>query len=172
MPASAADSPDPSCSLLFSKTGNQESQSLGIDPFPARARAASPRAALATQRAAPAASAIPAACARPCGAAAEPAGAVKAARPQALSVKAARRAAAAAAARAHRPGGASRNRPFRDTHSRGSPAATIACGKITPAEGARLARRARTRWRAVRRLARFERRLAHSSAPLQAIARS
>jgi hypothetical protein len=50
--------------------------------------------------------------------------------------------------------------------------AAIAHGEITPAEGARLARRARTRRRAVRRLARFERRLAHSSAPLQAIARS
>jgi hypothetical protein len=50
--------------------------------------------------------------------------------------------------------------------------AAIADGEIMPAEGARLARRARTRLRAVRRLARFERRLAHGSAPLQAIARS
>jgi len=38
--------------------------------------------------------------------------------------------------------------------------AAIARGEITPAEGARLARRARTRWRAIRRLARFQRRLA------------
>jgi len=37
--------------------------------------------------------------------------------------------------------------------------AAIAHGEITPAEGARLARRARTRWRAIRRLVRFERRL-------------
>src|SRR5215472_6803381 len=50
--------------------------------------------------------------------------------------------------------------------------AAIAGGAITPAEGARLARRARTRLRAMRRLARFERRLAHSSPPLQAIART
>jgi hypothetical protein len=50
--------------------------------------------------------------------------------------------------------------------------AAIAHGEITPAEGARLARRARTRLRAVRRLARFERRLLsreHSaSSPLAA----
>jgi hypothetical protein len=38
--------------------------------------------------------------------------------------------------------------------------AAIAHGEITPAEGARLARRARTRLRAIRRLARFQRRLA------------
>ena len=50
--------------------------------------------------------------------------------------------------------------------------AAIAHGEITPAEGARLARRARIRLRAIRRLARFERRLAHSSAPLQTMARS
>jgi hypothetical protein len=45
--------------------------------------------------------------------------------------------------------------------------AAIAQGEITPAEGARLARRARTRLRAIRRLARFERRLAHQTAPVQ-----
>jgi len=50
--------------------------------------------------------------------------------------------------------------------------AAIVHGEITPAEGARLARRARTRWRAIRRLARFERRLARRSARLQTIARS
>jgi hypothetical protein len=38
--------------------------------------------------------------------------------------------------------------------------AAIAHGEITPAEGARIARRARTRLRSIRRLARFERRLA------------
>jgi hypothetical protein len=43
--------------------------------------------------------------------------------------------------------------------------AAIAHGEITPAEGARLARRARTRWRAIRRLARFARRLARRTAP-------
>ena len=43
--------------------------------------------------------------------------------------------------------------------------AAIARGEITPAEGARLARRARTRWRAIRRLARFQRRLARGTAP-------
>jgi hypothetical protein len=48
--------------------------------------------------------------------------------------------------------------------------AAIAHSEITPAEGARLARRAGTRLRAIQRLARFERRLAHSSAPLQTIA--
>jgi hypothetical protein len=50
--------------------------------------------------------------------------------------------------------------------------AAIAHGEITPAEGARLARRARTRLRAIRRLARFERRLPHSSSPPQTIVRS
>ena len=44
--------------------------------------------------------------------------------------------------------------------------AAIAGGQITPAEGLRLARRARTRLRAVRRLARFERRLARPTAPV------
>ena len=44
--------------------------------------------------------------------------------------------------------------------------AAIAGGQITPAEGLRLARRARTRLRAVRRLARFERRLARRAAPV------
>ena len=39
----------------------------------------------------------------------------------------------------------------------------IAHGEITPGEGARLARRARTRLRAIRRLARFERRLARQT---------
>jgi hypothetical protein len=43
--------------------------------------------------------------------------------------------------------------------------AAIARGEITPAEGARLARRARTRLRAIRRLARFERRLARQTRP-------
>jgi hypothetical protein len=38
--------------------------------------------------------------------------------------------------------------------------AAIARGEVTPSEGARLARRARTRLRAIRRLARIERRLA------------
>jgi hypothetical protein len=37
---------------------------------------------------------------------------------------------------------------------------------ISRGEGARLARRMRTRFRAIRHLARFERRLAHSSAPV------
>jgi hypothetical protein len=44
--------------------------------------------------------------------------------------------------------------------------AAIASGEITPAEGARLARRVRTRLRAIRRLARFQRRLSGSSVPL------
>ena len=38
--------------------------------------------------------------------------------------------------------------------------AAIARGEVTPGKGARLARRARTRLRAIRRLARIERRLA------------
>ena len=45
--------------------------------------------------------------------------------------------------------------------------AAIARGEITPAEGGRLARRARTRWRAIRRLARFQRRLARHMAPVE-----
>jgi len=40
--------------------------------------------------------------------------------------------------------------------------AAIARGEITPSEGERVARRVRTRLRAIRRLARFERRLADS----------
>ena len=50
--------------------------------------------------------------------------------------------------------------------------AAIARGKIAPAEGARIARQVRARLRAIRRHARFERRLAQRSAPVQAIARS
>jgi len=38
MPDIVADSPEPSCSLLLSESGIQESQSLGPDPFPSRAR--------------------------------------------------------------------------------------------------------------------------------------
>lgn len=49
--------------------------------------------------------------------------------------------------------------------------AAIAGGEITPAEGLRLARRARTRWRAIRRLARFERRLARRTAAVPHAAR-
>ena len=45
--------------------------------------------------------------------------------------------------------------------------AAIAHGEITPAEGARLARRVRTRLGAIRRVARFERRLAHQTDPVQ-----
>src|SRR5271167_4824967 len=44
--------------------------------------------------------------------------------------------------------------------------AAIACGEIAPAEGARIARRVRTRLRAIRRLARFQRRLARQTAPV------
>jgi|SRR5271166_519977 len=45
--------------------------------------------------------------------------------------------------------------------------AAIACGEIAPAEGARLARRLRARLRAIRRLARFERRLARQTSLVQ-----
>lgn len=45
--------------------------------------------------------------------------------------------------------------------------AGIASGKIAPAEGARLARRVRGQLRAIRRVARFERRLAHQTGPVQ-----
>jgi Family of unknown function (DUF5681) len=44
--------------------------------------------------------------------------------------------------------------------------AAIARGEISPGEGMRIARRARTRLRAIRRLARFERRLAHQTGPV------
>jgi hypothetical protein len=47
--------------------------------------------------------------------------------------------------------------------------AAIARGDIAPAEGAHIARRVRARLRAIRRLARFERRLARQSASVQAI---
>jgi hypothetical protein len=43
----------------------------------------------------------------------------------------------------------------------------IARGAIAPAEGARIARRVRARLRAIRHLARFERRLAHQTGPVQ-----
>ena len=49
--------------------------------------------------------------------------------------------------------------------------AAIARGEIAPAEGARIARWARTRLRAIRRRARFERRLARRSASDQVITR-
>ena len=45
--------------------------------------------------------------------------------------------------------------------------AAIARGAITPSEGERVARRARTRLRAIRRLARFERRLARQTSLVQ-----
>ena len=38
MPEIIADSPDPSCSILLSESGIQESQSLGLDPYSFRAR--------------------------------------------------------------------------------------------------------------------------------------
>jgi hypothetical protein len=50
--------------------------------------------------------------------------------------------------------------------------AAIARGELAPAEGARIARQVRARLRAIRWHARFERRLAQRSAPVQAIARS
>jgi len=43
--------------------------------------------------------------------------------------------------------------------------AAIACREITPGEGARIARRVRVRLRAIRRLARFQRRLGGRSVP-------
>src|SRR6516162_8399482 len=46
MPEIAADSPDPSCSLLLSEGGIQESQSLGSDPSLPRARDARGRFAM------------------------------------------------------------------------------------------------------------------------------
>jgi hypothetical protein len=45
----------------------------------------------------------------------------------------------------------------------------ISHGEIAPAEGARIANRVRTRLRAIRRLARFERRLARQSIPVRVI---
>jgi hypothetical protein len=45
--------------------------------------------------------------------------------------------------------------------------AAVSRGEIAPAEGARIVQRARARLRAVRRLARFERRLARETGPVR-----
>ena len=51
-------------------------------------------------------------------------------------------------------------------HALSTALAAVARGEIAPAEGARIARRVRTQLRAVRRLARLRRRLAHVTKPL------
>jgi hypothetical protein len=170
-----ADSPDPSCSVLLPKIGIQESQALGIDPSPARARVARargfakgrsgnprgrPRGIRNPQRR------VPDLIARPLSAQAlsdlldrkphllrplavqllppplkpiDPADRLGIDLPSLRTVEDLRQLLAKVLA-------------------------GIAGGEITPAEGLRLARRARTRLRAVRRLARFERRLARRTA--------
>jgi Family of unknown function (DUF5681) len=170
MPEIVADSPEPSCSVLLSESGIQESQSLGPDPFLSCARGARGRFAKGSsgnpdgrprgirnpgRR-------VPDLVARPLS-------------PQALSNLLDRK------PHLVRPLAVQLLPPPRkpidpadrlgiDLSSLRTAEdlrqllpkvlAGIARGEITPAEGARLARRARTRWRAIRRLARFQRRLA------------
>jgi len=177
MPDIVADLPEPSCYLLLSGDGVQESQGLGIDPSSPRAREAKgrsgnprgrPRGIRNPRRR------VPDLAARPLSAQAlsdlldrKPhllrALAVQLLPPPLKPIDPAERLGIDLSS-IHTAEDLRQLLP--------KVLAAIAHGEITPAEGARLARRARTRWRAIRRLARFERRLARSSAPLQTISRS
>ena len=152
-----ADLPDPPSSLLFSGYGIEEYQSFGPDLFLPRARRARAlRQGKLRQPARPAARRPQSQAARAgsCRPAAERAGAVGSARPQASSVAPPRRATVAAAARFHRVGEASRDRRVVVARGRGfrqvppTVLAAVARGEIAPAEGARIARRVRARLRA------------------------
>jgi hypothetical protein len=182
MPEIVADSREPSCSLLLSESGIQESQSLGPDPFSSRARDARGRFAK--------------------GNSGNPHGRPRGIRNPSRRVPDLLARPLSAQAMSHlldrkpyllRPLAVQLLPPAREPID---PAdrlgidlssmhtaedlrellpkvlAAIARGEITPAEGARLARRARTRWRAIRRLARFQRRLSRkelsTSSPLAA----
>ena len=139
MPDIVADSPHPTCSHLLSESGMQESQPLDVDPSSPRAREARERLRQGKLRQ-PAGPTTrhpqsPAARARPHCPAAEHAGAVKIARPQASSVAAPRRATIAAAPQTHRSGRSSRGRPLVAAHGRGSP------GAIAQGSGGHRARR-------------------------------
>jgi hypothetical protein len=165
MPEIVADSPEPSCALLLSERGIQESQSLGPDPSSPRARDARGRFAKGSSgnpRGRPRGirnprRRVPDLIARPLSA-------------QALSDLLDRK------PHLLRPLAGQLLPPSRkpidpaerlgiDLSSLRTAEdlrqllpkvlAAIAHGEITPAEGARLARRARTRWRTIRRLARF-----------------
>ena len=175
MPEIVADSPEPSCSLLLSESGIQESQSLGPDPFSSRARDTRGRFAK--------------------GSSGNPSG-----RPRGIcnprrrvpDLVAPPLSAPALSKLLDRKPHLLRPlavqllppplKPIDPADRLGidlsllhtaedlrellpKVLAAIARGEITPAEGARLARRARTRWRAIRRLARFQRRLARGTAP-------
>jgi hypothetical protein len=169
MPEIVADSPEPSCSLLLSERGIQVSQSLGPDPFSSRARDARgrfakgssgnphgrPRGIRNPSRR------VPDLVARPLSAQAlsklldrkphlvRPL-AVQLLPPPLTPVDPAKRLGI----------DMSSLRTVEDFR-RLLPTvlAAIAHGKISPGEGARLARRVRTRLRAIRRHARLERRL-------------
>jgi len=126
MPEIVADPRLPSSSPLLAGSGIQESQQLGPDPFLSRARCARALRARKLRQPVRPATRHPqseATRARSRGPAAERAGAVESARPEASSVAALRRATIAAAACCDRPGRASRNRPVIVTHGRGFRAA-------------------------------------------------
>jgi Family of unknown function (DUF5681) len=175
MPEIVADSPEPSCSLLLSESGIQESQSLGPDPFSSRARDARgrfakgnsgnphgrPRGIRNPSRR------VPDLVARPLSAQAmshlldrKP----YLLRPLAVQLLPPPR---KPIDPADRLGIDLSSLHTAEDFRRLLPKvlAAIACGEITPAEGARLARRARTRWRAIRRLAQFQRRLSRKELP-------
>ena len=100
-----ADPPDPSCYLLFSGPGIEESQLVDPDPslYPVR-DARGVRRGPATRAAGHAAFPVQAARARSCGPAAEGGGAVGSDRPEASSVAAARRSTIVAGSPFHPPG--------------------------------------------------------------------
>ena len=134
------DPPVPSCYLLFSGPGIEESQSVDPDPFlPRDARGRFARRSSGNPAGRP--RGIPNPKRREPDLAARPlsAGAVGSHRPQAATVAAPRRATLAAAARSHRPGGASRDRPVVVADVRGSSASAVRRA------GGRCARRDRTR---------------------------
>ena len=167
MPETAVDSPDPCCSLLLSKTGLQESQALGPDPFLSRARDAPGRFAKGSSgnpQGRPPGIRNPKRCvldlvARPLSAKAL--SKLLDRKPYHLRPLAAQLLPPPLKPidPAERLGiDLSSLRAAEDLQQLVPKVlAAIARGEITPAEGARLARRVRTRLRAIRRLARLAR---------------
>ena len=164
MPEIVADLPAPSCSLLLSETGIQESQSLGPDPFLPRARNARGRFASGSSgnpRGRPRGIRNPKRrVSRSCRTPAERGGAVESARPQTASVAVPRHTTLATVARRRRPGGAPRDRPVGVAHGRrlrashGHRSGGHCAWRDRAPSRARASRRVRARLRWARKLAR------------------
>jgi hypothetical protein len=175
MPEIVADSPEPSHSLLLSESGIQVSQSLGPDPFSSRARDARGRFAKGSSgnpRGRP--RGIPNPRRRMLDVIARPLSAQSLSdlldrKPHVLRPLAVQLLPPPVKPidPADRLGiDLSSLRTVEDLQELlPTVLAAISRGEITPAEGACLARRVRTRLRAIRRLARFARRLARRTAP-------